>query len=50
VLQQCLKQYAEKINHDFLLPGCPDGYEPNEGRISTQIPIGGGFFINAKYV
>jgi hypothetical protein len=50
VLQQRLKQYAEKINHNFLLPGCPDGYEPNEGCISTQIPIGGGFFINAKYV
>jgi hypothetical protein len=50
VLQQRLKQYADKIDHDFLLPGCPDGYEPNEGQISTQIPIGEGYFTNAKYI
>jgi hypothetical protein len=50
VLQQRLKQYADRIDCDFLLPGCPDGYEPNEGRISTQIPVGEGYFADAKYI
>jgi hypothetical protein len=50
VLQERLKSYTDKINHDFLLPGCPDGYEPNDGRVSTLIPIGEGFLIPAKFV
>jgi hypothetical protein len=50
VLQQRIKQYADKIDHDFLLPGCPDSYESNKGQVSTQIPIGEGYFVNAKYI
>jgi hypothetical protein len=50
VLQERLKKYTEKIDCDFFLPGCPDGYEPNNGRVSTQIPVEGGYYVNAKYV
>jgi hypothetical protein len=50
ILQQCLKQYAEKVNRDFFLLGCPNGYEENQGRVSTQIPVEGGYFVNAKFV
>jgi hypothetical protein len=50
VLQQRLKQYADKIDRDFLLPGCPNSYEPNEGRVSTQTLIRGGYFTEAKFV
>jgi hypothetical protein len=50
VLQECLKKYAEKIDKDFFLPGCPDGYEPNDGRISTLIPVGEGFSVPTKFV
>jgi hypothetical protein len=50
VLQQRLKQYANKVDKDFFLLGCPNGYEPNQGRVSTQIPIGEGYFADAKYV
>jgi hypothetical protein len=50
VLQQWLKQYADKVNKDFFLPGCPDGYKPNQGHVSTQIPIGEGYFIDTKFI
>jgi hypothetical protein len=50
VLQERLKQYADKVNRKFFLPGCPDGYKPNEGRVSTQIPIGEGYFVDAKFI
>ena len=50
VLQERLKQYAEKLDRKFFLPGCPDGYELNQGRVSTQIPIGEGYFADAKFV
>jgi Chromo (CHRromatin Organisation MOdifier) domain len=50
VLQEKLKKYAEKIDRDFFLPGCPDGYKPNDGRVSTLIPVGEGFFVPAKFV
>jgi hypothetical protein len=50
VLQAKLKAYADKINHEFFLPGCPDSYEPNDGRVSTLIPVGEGFSVPAKYV
>jgi hypothetical protein len=50
VLQDKLKKYAEKIAKEFFLPGCPDGYKPNDGRVSTLIPIGEGFFVPAKFV
>jgi hypothetical protein len=50
VLQAKLKAYADKIDREFFLPGCPDGYEPNDGRVSTLIPIGEGFSIPAKFI
>jgi hypothetical protein len=49
-LQKKLQAYADKVDHEFFLPGCPDGYEPNDGRISTLIPIGEGFSVPAKFV
>jgi hypothetical protein len=49
-LQKKLKAYSDKIDRDFLLPGCPDGYEPNDGRVSTLIPVAGGFSVPAKFV
>jgi hypothetical protein len=49
-LQKRLKDYADKIDRDFLLPGCPDGYEPNDGRVSTLIPVREGFSVPAKFV
>jgi hypothetical protein len=50
VLQAKLKAYADKIDREFFLPGCPDGYEPNDGRVSTLIPIGEGFSVPAKFI
>jgi hypothetical protein len=50
VLQKKLKAYADKIDREFFLPSCPDGYEPNDGRVSTLIPIGEGFSVPAKFV
>jgi hypothetical protein len=50
ILQQRLKQYADKVDKDFFLLGCPDGYEPSQGCVSTQIPIREGYFIDAKFV
>jgi hypothetical protein len=49
-LQKKLKAYADKIDRDFFLPGCPDGYEPNDRHVSTLIPVAGGFSIPAKFV
>jgi hypothetical protein len=50
VLQEKLKAYADKINREFFLPGCPDGYGPNDGRVSTLIPVREGFSVPAKFV
>jgi hypothetical protein len=50
ILQNKLKAYTDKIDCDFFLPGCPNGYEPNDGRVSTLIPIGEGFSVPAKFV
>jgi hypothetical protein len=50
VLQAKLKAYTDKINREFFLPGCPNGYEPNDSRVSTLIPIGEGFSVPAKFV
>jgi hypothetical protein len=49
-LQKKLKAYMDKIDCDFFLPGCPDGYKPNDGHISTLIPVGEGFSVPAKFV
>jgi hypothetical protein len=50
VLQAKLKTYTDKIDRKFFLPSCPDGYKPNNGRVSTLIPIGEGFSIPAKFI
>jgi hypothetical protein len=50
VLQKKLKAYADKIDRNFFLLGCPNGYEPNNGHVSTLIPVGEGFSVPAKFV
>jgi hypothetical protein len=50
VLQEKLKTYTDKIDREFFLPGCPNGYEPNDGHVSTLIPVGEGFSVPAKFV
>jgi hypothetical protein len=49
-LQKKLQAYADKIDREFFLPGCPEGYKPNNGHVSTLIPIGEGFSVPAKFV
>jgi hypothetical protein len=50
VLQERLKQYVDKVDRDFFLPTCPDSCELNEGRVSTQILVGDGYFVNTKFI
>jgi hypothetical protein len=50
VLQERFKQYADKVDRKFFLPGCPDSYKLNEGQISMQIPVGEGYFVDAKFI
>jgi hypothetical protein len=50
VLQERLKQYVDKVDRDFFLPTCPDSYKLNEGRVSTQILVGDGYFVNTKFI
>jgi hypothetical protein len=50
VLQEKLKTYADKIDRKLFLRSCPDGYEPNDGRVSTLIPVRDGFSVPAKFV
>jgi hypothetical protein len=50
VLQKKLKAYADKIDRDFFLLGCPNSYKLNDGRVSTLIPIEEGFSVPAKFV
>jgi hypothetical protein len=50
VLQEQLKKYVEKVDREFFLPGCLDSYEPNKGHVSTQIPTGDGYYVDAKFI
>src|SRR6266850_834252 len=49
-LQDHIKNFERKADHSFELPLRPIGYEDNNGRVSTQVPIGGGYYANAKWI
>src|SRR6267142_1425397 len=49
-LQDRIKGLEREANDGFNIPLRPVGYEDNEGRVSTQVPIGGGYYADAKWV
>src|SRR6267142_4706993 len=49
-LQVRIKNFERKADHSFDTPLRPIGYQDNDGRISTQVPIGGGYYADAKWV
>src|SRR6266850_1173008 len=49
-LQDCIKNFEREADHSFDTPLHPIGYEDNDGRVSTQVPVGGGYYANAKWV
>jgi len=49
-LQDRIKNFECEADRSFELPLRPVGYEDNNGRISTQVPIGGGYYADAKWV
>jgi len=49
-LQDCIKNFECEADHSFKLPLCPVGYEDNNGRVSTQVPIGKGYYTDAKWI
>jgi len=49
-LQDHIKKFECEADHSFELPLCPVGYEDNNGCISTQVPIRGGYYTNAKWI
>jgi len=49
-LQDCIKNFEREADHSFELPLCPVGYEDNNGWVSTQVPIGGGYYADAKWI
>src|SRR6267142_5703286 len=50
-LQDRIKNFEREADRVFeQLPLRPIGYEDNNGRVSTQVPIGGGYYANAKWI
>ena len=49
-LQERIKNFKREADHSFELPLRPIGYQDNNGRVSTQVPIGGGYYADAKWV
>src|SRR6267142_3389198 len=49
-LQDCIKNFERKADCSFKLPLHPIGYKDNNGRVSTQVPIGGGYYADAKWI
>jgi len=49
-LQDHIKALNHKADRAFELPQCPVRYEDNNGHVSTQVPIGGGYYADAKWV
>ena len=47
-LQNRIKGFKRKADHSFNLPLRPVGYEDNNGHVSTQVPLGRGYYANAK--
>jgi len=49
-LQDRIKNFEHKADRSFELPLCPVGYEDNNGCVSTQVPIGGGYYADTKWI
>jgi len=49
-LQDCIKNFECKADRSFELPLRPIRYEDNNGRVSTQVPIGEGYYTDAKWI
>ena len=50
-LQDRIKNFEHEADRVFeQLPLHPIGYEDNNGRVSTQVPIGGGYYADAKWI
>src|SRR5882672_9935424 len=50
-LQDRIKNLEREADRVFeQLPLRPVGYEDNNGRVTTQVPIGGGYYADAKWV
>ena len=49
-LQDRIKNFEHKADHSFKLPLRPIGYEDNNRHVSTQVPIGGGYYADAKWI
>jgi len=49
-LQDRIKTFEHEADRNFELPICPIGYKDNNGRVTTQVPIGGGYYADAKWI
>ena len=49
-LQNRIKALNREADRTFELPLCPIGYEDNNGRVSTQVLIGGGYYADTKWI
>src|SRR6267142_1324454 len=49
-LQDRIKNLECKADRNFELPLCPIGYKDNNGHVSMQVPIGGGYYADAKWI
>jgi len=49
-LQDRIKNFEREADRSFELPLRPIGYEDNNGHVSTQVPISGGYYADAKWI
>jgi hypothetical protein len=49
-LHKKLEQYSQQADQELELPLQPIGYKDNNGRVSTQVPIGDGYYTNTKLI
>jgi len=49
-LQDHIKNLKREADRNFELPLHPIGYEDNNRRVSTQVPIRGGYYTDAKWI
>src|SRR6267142_154498 len=49
-LQDRIKNFEHEADCSFELPLRPVGYKDNNGHVSTQVPIGEGYYTNAKWI
>jgi len=49
-LQDHIKNFECEADCSFELPLHPIGYEDNNRQVSTQVPIGGGYYADAKWI